>query len=232
MFLTNHDMVELQAFRHDLHRHPEVSGEERETARRVVDALRMLGPTTVLTDLGGHGVAAIFAGESPGPTLLFRAELDALPIAERSDAAHRSRVPGKGHLCGHDGHSTILLALARGSRANRWPKDVSSCSGSRPKKTAAAPPPCSPIRAFRRSVPTRPIRSTTCRACLWHRGAEERTCELCLARHEDQPVGQDRACLAARDRNVADGRNCRADARADRLVPTARHPQATLRLRP
>jgi amidohydrolase len=114
MFLTNHDMVELQAFRHDLHRHPEVSGEERDTAQRVVDALRMLGPTTVLTDLGGHGVAAIFAGQTPGPTLLFRAELDALPIEERSAAAHRSRVPGKGHLCGHDGHSTILLALARG----------------------------------------------------------------------------------------------------------------------
>lgn len=114
MFLTNRDIIELQAFRHELHRHPEVSGEERETARRVVEALRSLGPSKILTDLGGHGVAAIFEAKEPGPTLLFRAELDALPIEEKSHAAHRSTISGKGHLCGHDGHSTILLALAKG----------------------------------------------------------------------------------------------------------------------
>ncbi|MBX9467985.1 MAG: amidohydrolase [Rhizobium sp.] len=114
MFLTNRDIVELQAFRHELHRHPEVSGQERETARRVVEALRPLSPAKVLTDLGGHGVAAIFEGSAAGPTLLFRAELDALPIEEKSEAEHRSTASGKGHLCGHDGHSTILLALATG----------------------------------------------------------------------------------------------------------------------
>ena len=118
MFLSNRDMLELQAFRHDLHRHPEVSGEERETARRVVEAIRPLATAKILTGLGGHGVAAVFEGSGPGPTLLFRAELDALPIEEVSRADHRSRVTGKGHLCGHDGHSTILLALATGlSRA-------------------------------------------------------------------------------------------------------------------
>lgn len=114
MFLTNRDMVELQAFRHDLHRHPEVSGEEQETARRVAEALRPLAPSKLLTELGGHGVAAVFESKEPGPTLLFRAELDALPIEEKSQADHRSTVAGKGHLCGHDGHSTILLALATG----------------------------------------------------------------------------------------------------------------------
>ncbi len=114
MFLTNRDMVELQAFRHDLHRHPEVSGEEHDTARRVVEALRPLAPSKLLTELGGHGVAAVFESKEPGPTLLFRAELDALPIEEKSQADHRSIIAGKGHLCGHDGHSTILLALATG----------------------------------------------------------------------------------------------------------------------
>lgn len=114
MFLTNRDVVELQAFRHDLHRHPEVSGEERETARRVVEALRPLAPSKLLTEIGGHGVAAVFESNELGPTLLFRAELDALPIEEKSQADHRSTVAGKGHLCGHDGHSTILLALATG----------------------------------------------------------------------------------------------------------------------
>ncbi|WP_377274884.1 amidohydrolase [Rhizobium sp. R86522] len=114
MFLTNRDVIELQAFRHELHRHPEVSGEERETARRVVEALQPLAPCRIVTDLGGHGVAAVFDSGLTGPTLLVRAELDALPIEEKSQASHRSTIAGKGHLCGHDGHSTILLALARG----------------------------------------------------------------------------------------------------------------------
>lgn len=114
MFLTNRDVIELQAFRHELHRHPEVSGEERETARRVVEALQPLAPSRIVTDLGGHGIAAVFDSGLTGPTLLIRAELDALPIEEKSAAHHRSTTPGKGHLCGHDGHSTILLALARG----------------------------------------------------------------------------------------------------------------------
>lgn len=114
MFLTNRDVIELQAFRHELHRHPEVSGEERETARRVFEALQPLAPSRIVTDLGGHGIAAVFDSGLTGPTLLIRAELDALPIEEKSQAPHRSTIAGKGHLCGHDGHSTILLALARG----------------------------------------------------------------------------------------------------------------------
>ncbi len=111
--LTNADLVELTAFRRDLHRHPEVSGEERATAERVTTALRAFNPDQIVTGLGGHGVAAVFKGASDGPTVMFRAELDALPIPELSDAAHRSTFPGKGHLCGHDGHMTLLLGLAR-----------------------------------------------------------------------------------------------------------------------
>ncbi len=118
MFLTNHDMVDLVDFRHDLHRHPEISGEEEETARRVADFLGPMKPVRILTGLGGHGVAAVFEGAEPGPTLLFRSEIDALPIEEKTQIPHASTIPGKGHLCGHDGHSTILLALGLGlSRA-------------------------------------------------------------------------------------------------------------------
>ena len=113
MMLTNADIAELTEFRRELHRFPEVSREEAATAQRVVAALTGLQPDQVITGLGGHGVAAVFNGAASGPTLLFRAELDALPIEEISAAAHRSTVPGKGHLCGHDGHMALLLGLGR-----------------------------------------------------------------------------------------------------------------------
>ena len=113
MDLTNSDIAELTALRRDLHRHPEVSGAEAQTARRVLGALDPTRPDKVISGLGGHGVAAVFNGAAPGPTVLFRAELDALPIQEQSQAPHRSAYPGTGHLCGHDGHMTILLALSR-----------------------------------------------------------------------------------------------------------------------
>ncbi len=111
--LTNADLVELTALRRLLHRFPEVSRAEAATAQRVAEALRSLDPDQIVTGLGGHGVAAVFKGGADGPTVLFRAELDALPIQELSDAPHRSTIPGKGHLCGHDGHMTFLLGLAR-----------------------------------------------------------------------------------------------------------------------
>ena len=111
--LNDKDLSDLIAWRHDLHRYPEISGEETETARRVCEMLAPTAPDRVLTDLGGHGVAAVYDSGKPGPTVMFRSELDALPIQELGDIPHRSLVPGKAHLCGHDGHSTILLGLAR-----------------------------------------------------------------------------------------------------------------------
>ncbi|MGC4025377.1 MAG: amidohydrolase [Mesorhizobium sp.] len=111
--LSNADIVELIDFRHVLHRLPEISGEEQETARRIVRFLQATKPDRIITELGGHGVAAIFESGKPGPTVMFRCELDALPIQEISEAKYRSEIPGKGHLCGHDGHMTILTALAR-----------------------------------------------------------------------------------------------------------------------
>lgn len=113
MDLTNQDIADLVAFRRDLHRFPEISNEEEETARRVVDFVKETGPSEVMTGLGGHGLAVVYESGKPGPTLLFRAELDALPIEELSDAPHRSTVPGKSHMCGHDGHTAILAAMAR-----------------------------------------------------------------------------------------------------------------------
>ncbi|GAB1378336.1 amidohydrolase [Pararhodobacter aggregans] len=111
MLLTNADIVELTAFRQVLHRHPEVSGDEAWTAVTIAEALPT--PDRLVTGLGGHGVAAVYDSGQPGPTVMIRSELDALPILELSGMDHASEIPGKGHLCGHDGHSTIVLGLAR-----------------------------------------------------------------------------------------------------------------------
>ena len=119
MRLANADLTELVDWRRMLHRHPEISGEERETAERVAVFVRATRPDELVTGIGGHGVAAIYRGGEPGPTVMLRCELDALPIEETSEAAHRSTVPGKGHLCGHDGHMTILAAVAREFAAER-----------------------------------------------------------------------------------------------------------------
>lgn len=111
--LTNRDIAELTDFRRALHRAPEVSREECGTADRIAAAAAALSPDRVVTGLGGHGLALVFDAAAPGPTVMFRAELDALPIEELSQAPWRSQVPGKGHLCGHDGHMVGLLGLAR-----------------------------------------------------------------------------------------------------------------------
>jgi amidohydrolase len=111
--LTNQDVIELTAWRRKLHRQPEISNEEEATAREVVAFLADTGPDEVLAGLGGHGVAAVYDSGRPGPTVLFRSELDALPIEELSGVPHASRVPGKSHMCGHDGHTAILAALGR-----------------------------------------------------------------------------------------------------------------------
>jgi amidohydrolase len=121
MLLTNSDIVELTDFRRALHRKPELPGEEAETAKAVAAFIAPTRPDKVITGLGGHGVAAIFAGTEPGPTVLIRSEIDGLPIQEISGNPWRSEVPGKAHLCGHEGHSTILCGVAR-SLSRRRPK--------------------------------------------------------------------------------------------------------------
>src|SRR5688572_5497147 len=111
--LTNQDIVELTAWRRMLHQYPDVSNEEERTAAEVVSFLSDTKPDRLFTGLGGHGVAAVYESGRAGPTIMFRSELDALPIEERSGVAHSSLVPGKSHMCGHDGHTAILAALGR-----------------------------------------------------------------------------------------------------------------------
>jgi amidohydrolase len=109
----------LIQLRHELHRHPEISGNEQQTAARIRNYLLPLQPNELLTEVGGHGVVATFDSGKPGPTLLFRAELDALPIQEINTFEYGSSRAGISHKCGHDGHATILCGLAERLAKNK-----------------------------------------------------------------------------------------------------------------
>jgi amidohydrolase len=99
------------AIRRDVHAHPELGFEEHRTAALVAGRLRDLG-LEVHTGIGGTGVVALLEGARPGPTVMLRADMDALPMPEESDVPYRSTVPGVTHACGHDAHVAMLLGAA------------------------------------------------------------------------------------------------------------------------
>lgn len=101
---------DLISFRRDLHRHPETSGNEARTAARVADRLESLG-FSVRRDVGGHGVVAILHGGRPGRTVAFRADMDAVRSDAQDPVEFDSENPGVRHICGHDIHTTIGVAL-------------------------------------------------------------------------------------------------------------------------
>ena len=99
--------------RHHLHRNPELSGAEAQTAALVAEKLRAWGAEDVRTGLAGHGVTAILRGPKDGPMLALRADMDALPIQETSGLSYASCRAGVMHACGHDGHTATLLGAAQ-----------------------------------------------------------------------------------------------------------------------
>jgi len=109
---------EIVAFRRTLHRRPELSGEEHETARRVAERLTALG-LDVRTGVHDTGVVGTLHGGRPGPTLLLRADMDALPIQEETGLDCASEHEGVMHACGHDLHTSSLLGTARRATAKR-----------------------------------------------------------------------------------------------------------------
>ena len=99
--------------RRELHQHPELSGHEAQTARFVEDKLQAFNPTKVIRHVGGHGLLVEYFFSEDGPTLLFRADMDAVAVQEANDIPYYSQNPGVAHKCGHDGHTTILLRFAQ-----------------------------------------------------------------------------------------------------------------------
>ena len=108
---------ELYAFRHDLHRYPELSGSEFRTAKRIREKLSEL--RLPWHEVGGTGTLAELHGALPGPTIILRADIDALPIREQSFYPYPSENEGVMHACGHDVHATALLGAAKILTAHR-----------------------------------------------------------------------------------------------------------------
>jgi len=106
-------------WRRDFHRHPELANREIRTAARVAEHLRSLG-LEVRTGMAHTGVVAVLQGGFPGPTVLLRADMDALPVTEKTDLPFRSTATGEFrgrsvgvmHACGHDAHTAILMGVA------------------------------------------------------------------------------------------------------------------------
>ena len=105
------DSARWVGFRRDLHRHPELSGAEVETSRKVTAELRRLG-FEVRTNVGGYGVVGVLRGALPGPLVAYRADMDAFPSTASDPVEFASEKPGVRHICGHDIHTTVGLALA------------------------------------------------------------------------------------------------------------------------
>lgn len=118
-FFSSH-LSEFKSLRRDLHRNPELGFEEHRTSSKVKDLLTELGLPFV-SGLGVTGIVATVEGSLPdnGKRVGLRADMDALPMQEKSEHAHRSENDGCMHACGHDGHTTILIAVAKYLAANR-----------------------------------------------------------------------------------------------------------------
>jgi amidohydrolase len=110
------DLVpDAQTWRRDIHQNPELLYDVERTAKYVADRLTAFGCDEVKTSIGRTGVVGVIRGAKGGSTraIGLRADMDALPIEEATNLPYRSRIPGKMHACGHDGHTAMLLGAAR-----------------------------------------------------------------------------------------------------------------------
>lgn len=103
------EMVEIRRY---LHQYPEVSFKEYKTAKYIADFYEKLG-IPYKTKVGGNGVIATLKGGKPGKTVALRADFDALPIQDEKNVPYKSKIAGVMHACGHDGHTSTLLTLAK-----------------------------------------------------------------------------------------------------------------------
>jgi amidohydrolase len=108
----------LTSLRRDFHRHPELSFQEHRTSEIIAERLHA-AKLEVRTGIAGTGVVGVLRGDRPGRTIAWRADIDALPLAETLEAPFTSGTPGVMHACGHDGHTAIAITLAEILAARR-----------------------------------------------------------------------------------------------------------------
>jgi amidohydrolase len=106
-------MPSVIEWRRDIHAHPERSNREERTARVVAQLLREFGVDDVKTGVAKHGVVGLIRGKRPGPTVALRADMDALPVEEKTGLPFASQNAGVMHACGHDMHTAMLLGAAK-----------------------------------------------------------------------------------------------------------------------
>ncbi|MCB2194546.1 MAG: amidohydrolase [Bacteroidetes bacterium] len=106
------DLDKIINLRHELHKFPELSDNEFLTSERIANFLAEYKNTELIRGIGGNGIACIIKGKNEGPSVLFRADLDALPIDEINNFEYKSTEKGVAHKCGHDGHMAIIAGLA------------------------------------------------------------------------------------------------------------------------
>jgi amidohydrolase len=105
------DLTTVIDLRKTLHKNPELSGFEFETAKRIQQFLAQNEPTEIIENIGGTGLAAVYQFSNAGKTIAIRCELDALPIQEVNQFDHQSITKNVSHKCGHDGHMAIVSGL-------------------------------------------------------------------------------------------------------------------------
>ena len=123
--LANNLSASIIAWRRDFHQHPELGFQEFRTAGIVAEHLHALGIET-RTGVGKTGVVGVIEGARPGPTVLLRFDMDALPVTEETNLPFASQNRGKMHACGHDGHTAIGLGVAQmlAQTSTHWPGRV------------------------------------------------------------------------------------------------------------
>lgn len=105
---------EIAAWRQDFHAHPELLFDVHRTAGIVAEKLKSFGCDEVVTGIGGTGVVAVIKGRGTGERMIgLRADMDALPMTEKTGLPHASTHEGRMHACGHDGHTAMLLGAAK-----------------------------------------------------------------------------------------------------------------------
>ena len=119
--LSSSQVKEIQKIRQILHKYPELSGHESETAKFIRGYLERFGADEIIDGIGGDGILGIFEGKNSekGKTLMVRAELDALAILEQGELPYKSENVGVMHACGHDGHMAMVLGVGKWLQNNQ-----------------------------------------------------------------------------------------------------------------